>query len=94
MHYAEASVYPPVGVIIMHTLYEQNADEVPVAIETATKRAHAALDFVQERLGDQAYLVAGSSPRPTSCCRSAWQRPRRSGGSASATRRSFATSEG
>ncbi len=60
MYYAEASVYPPLGVIIMHTLYEKNADQVAVAIETATKRAHSALDFVQEQLGDREHLVGGA----------------------------------
>lgn len=57
MHYAEASLYPPVGVIIMHTLYKQNAAEVPAAIETAQERGHAALDFVRDQLGDKEYIV-------------------------------------
>ncbi len=40
IHYAEATAYPPPAVIIWHTMYRQDTDEVPEIIEDASERAH------------------------------------------------------
>src|SRR5262245_49290847 len=57
VHFAEATAFPPVGVVVWHTLYEQNADRFPEVIASARGRALEALDFVARRLADRLYLL-------------------------------------
>src|SRR6185369_16675973 len=33
VHFAEATAFPPIGVIVWHTLYEQNADRFPEVMQ-------------------------------------------------------------
>jgi hypothetical protein len=54
---AESTAFPPVGVIVWHTLYEGNGDKFPEVMASARARAGNALDFVGQRLGDRPYLL-------------------------------------
>jgi len=57
VHFAEATAFPPIGVIVWHTLYEQNADRFPEVMQSARGRALEALGFVDRRLEGRDYLL-------------------------------------
>lgn len=57
LHYAEATAFAPLGVIIWHMLYAGDADTIPTVIESARERARSALDFLEQGIGDRDYLV-------------------------------------
>jgi glutathione S-transferase len=57
VHFAEATAFPPVGVVVWHTLYEQNADRFPEVIHSARGRALEAFGFVGKRLEGRDYLL-------------------------------------
>jgi glutathione S-transferase len=57
IHFAEATAFPPLGIIVWHTLFRQDADQVPSVIASARDRADAALDFVEKALAGKAYLL-------------------------------------
>lgn len=57
MHFAEGTAYPPLGVIIWHTIYLQNADQVALAVDSARERAHAALGVLERRLAGRDFLL-------------------------------------
>lgn len=57
MHFAEATAFAPLGVIIWHTLYAGDADTMPAAMESARERGRHALDFLEGSLGERDYLV-------------------------------------
>ena len=57
VHFAESTAVPPVGVVVWHTLYEQNADRFPEVIQSARGRALEAFGFVEKRLEGRSYLL-------------------------------------
>jgi len=57
VHFAEGTAFPPLGVIIWHRLYLGNADQIPLAIDSATERARSALAVVEEHLVTRPYLL-------------------------------------
>ena len=57
VHFAESTAFPPVGVIVWHTLYEGNADRFPEVMASARARAGDAMDFVARRLEGRPYLL-------------------------------------
>ncbi len=57
MHFAEGTAFPPLGVIIWHTLYKGDAAEIPGVIESARERGRAALDVVERTLAGKSYLL-------------------------------------
>ena len=57
MHFAEGTAFPPLGVIVWHTLYQQAADEYPEVMEGARGRAHGALNVVERSLEGKKYLL-------------------------------------
>jgi glutathione S-transferase len=57
VHFAEGTAYPPLGVIVWHTLYKRDADSLPSVIEDAQERARAALDFVEQAISGREYLL-------------------------------------
>jgi glutathione S-transferase len=57
VHFAESTAFPPIGVIVWHTLYEQNADRFPEVMQSARGRALEALGFVDRRLEGRDYLL-------------------------------------
>lgn len=57
VHYAEGTLFPPLGIIVWRTRYQGDADAVEAVIEDATLRAHRSLQFVEERLADRDYIL-------------------------------------
>jgi glutathione S-transferase len=57
MYFAESTAFPPLGVIVWHTLYKGDADKVGDAVLDARDRARGALDFVERALAGKDYLV-------------------------------------
>ena len=57
LHFAEATAFPPLGIIVWHTLFRQDADQVPSVIASARERADAALEFVEKALAGKTYLL-------------------------------------
>ena len=57
VHFAEATAFPPLGVIVWHRLYKGDADQIPGVIDSARERALGAFEFVERRLSGRAYLL-------------------------------------
>lgn len=57
MHFAEATAFPPIGTIVWHTRYKQDAEHVPTVIEDARGRAHTTLGVVERALDGADYLL-------------------------------------
>ncbi len=57
LHYSEATAYPPLGVVIWHTMYKKNADDVPEIIADARQRAEIALEVIEKALDGKDYLL-------------------------------------
>lgn len=57
LHFGESTAFPPLGVIVSHTLYRRDADRVPLAIEAARTRAEGNFDFVERHLEGRDYLL-------------------------------------
>jgi len=57
MYFAEASAFPPLGIIVRHSLYKRDADQVPGAIADARGRACTVLEFVEPALDGKDYLL-------------------------------------
>jgi len=57
VHFAESTAFPPVGIIVWHTFYKQNAAEVPSVIEDARVRALAGFDVVERALAGRDFLL-------------------------------------
>ena len=57
LHFAEATAFPPLGTIVWHTLYKQDADRLPSVLEDARSRAHTTLGVVERALAGKEYLL-------------------------------------
>jgi glutathione S-transferase len=57
LHFAEATAFAPLGVIIWHTLYAGDADTIPGVMESARERGRNALDFLEQSIGGREYLL-------------------------------------
>jgi glutathione S-transferase len=57
IHFAEATAFPPLGVIVWHVLYRRDADQVAPAIDSARERAHSALEFVERQIAGKDYIL-------------------------------------
>jgi glutathione S-transferase len=57
IHFAESTLFPPIGVIVWHRLYQRDADENPGAIAGAHERARGGFDFVERALAGKAHLL-------------------------------------
>lgn len=57
VHFAESTAFAPVGVIVWHTLYKNNAAGVALAIEGARERADDAFAFIDRALANRPYLL-------------------------------------
>jgi glutathione S-transferase len=60
LHFAEATAFPPLGVIVWHVVYQGDADANPGAMTGARERAAASLAVVEEALGADDYLVGNA----------------------------------
>jgi glutathione S-transferase len=57
VHFAEATAFPPLGTIVWHTLYKQDATQLPSVVEDARARARMTLDVVERALAGRDYLL-------------------------------------
>ena len=57
LHFAEATAFPPLGTIVWHVLYKQDAATVPSVIEDARTRAHTTLAVAERALAGKPYLL-------------------------------------
>jgi len=57
LHFAEATAFPPLGVIVWHAVYQGDAEANAGAIAGARERAAASLTFVERALGAKEYLL-------------------------------------
>lgn len=57
MHFAEATAFPPLGVIVWHAVYQGDADANPGAIAGARERANASFAFLERELGAKEHLL-------------------------------------
>lgn len=57
IHFAEGTAFPPIGIVVWHTLYRRDAENLPTVMADAHQRAHAALDFAERALDGQDYLL-------------------------------------
>src|SRR6185295_19095363 len=49
--------FPPIGVIVWHTLYRGDAGEIPGVIASARDRARGGFAFVEQALAGKRYLL-------------------------------------
>jgi glutathione S-transferase len=61
MHFAEATAFPPLGVIVWHAVYQGDADANPGAIAGARERADASFAFLERELGTKDHLLGAFS---------------------------------
>jgi glutathione S-transferase len=57
IHYAEATAFPPLGIIVWHTLFRGDADKVPGVVDDARQRAGTALGVVERALAGKQHLL-------------------------------------
>jgi glutathione S-transferase len=57
MHFADATLFTPFGVLVWLTLYRDDAAEHPRLIEEGRERAAVGLEFLEKRLGDRTWLL-------------------------------------
>jgi len=57
IHFAESTAFPPIGTIVWHTLYKQDADRVPGVLEDARSRARTTLAVVERALNGRDHLL-------------------------------------
>jgi glutathione S-transferase len=57
LHFAEATAFPPIGTLVWHTLYKQDADRLPTVVEDARSRARTTLDVVEQGLAGRVHLL-------------------------------------
>jgi glutathione S-transferase len=57
VHFAEGTAFPPLGVLIVHGMYREDAARVPEAMDAARERAHAALAIVEKHLSTRDHLL-------------------------------------
>jgi glutathione S-transferase len=58
MYFSEATVLPPVGEIVRHTLFKPEPERIPAVVEDARARLNRTLEVLEEDLGDREYLLA------------------------------------
>jgi glutathione S-transferase len=66
LHFAESTAFPPLGILVWLTLYRSDAAEHATLIADARGRAAQGLTFLEQALGDRAYLLGEEFSPPTS----------------------------
>jgi glutathione S-transferase len=56
-HFAEATLFPPIGTLVWHTLYKRDAERVPTVIDDARSRARTTLAVVERGLEGRDHLL-------------------------------------
>jgi glutathione S-transferase len=57
LHFAESTAFPPLGILVWLTLYRGDAAEHTTLIADARRRAAQGLVFLEQALGNRAYLL-------------------------------------
>ena len=57
LHFSEATLAPPLGEILQHTLIRPEAERIPAVVPDATKRAGNALAVVERALAGRDFLL-------------------------------------
>lgn len=57
LHFAESTAFPPLGILVWLTLYRGDAAEHTTLIADARGRAKQGLVFLEQALGERAYLL-------------------------------------
>jgi glutathione S-transferase len=57
VYFSEATLLPPVGDIVRHTLFKPEAERIPAVVEDARGRLNRTLEILEEGLGDREYLL-------------------------------------
>ena len=57
LHFAEATLFPPLGEIVRHTLFKPEAERIQAVVEDARARAEVTLDVVERHLAGKEYLL-------------------------------------
>jgi glutathione S-transferase len=57
VHFAEATLLPPFGDIVRHTIFKPEAERIPAVVEDARGRANASLAVVERALEGKQYLL-------------------------------------
>ena len=58
LYFSEATLLPPVGDIVRHTLFKPEAERIPAVVDDARGRLNRTLEVLEEDLGDREYLLA------------------------------------
>jgi glutathione S-transferase len=58
LHFAEATAFPPLGILVWLTLYRSDADAHAELVADARSRVKQTLDYVEAALGERNYIVA------------------------------------
>jgi glutathione S-transferase len=56
LHFAEATMFPPLGQIAQHTMFKPEAERIPAVAEDGRKSFTRMLDVVERGLGDREFL--------------------------------------
>ena len=56
-HYAESTLYPPIGSLIWHHFYRADAASIPEVVADLQGRAGSAMGFVEQQFGGGPYLL-------------------------------------
>ncbi len=57
MHFAEGTLYPPIGIVVWMTRYRDSTDASSEFLQRARGRARSSMDFVQRSLAGRDYLL-------------------------------------
>jgi len=57
LHFAESTAFPPIGTMVWHLLYKQDAEQLPSVMEDARDRARITLDVVEHALAGREHLL-------------------------------------
>lgn len=57
LHFAESTAFAPIGTMVWHTLYKQDAEQLPTVMDDARNRARTTLYVVERALVGREYLL-------------------------------------
>lgn len=57
VHFAESTAFPPLGILVWLTFYRDDGAKYPELVADVRSRARSGIEFVEERLGVEGYLL-------------------------------------
>lgn len=57
LHFAEATAFPPLGIVIWLSVYREESDDLSALVRDARERAASSFDFLERGLAGKTYLV-------------------------------------